>query len=126
MGSKAYEHAEVGWAHGDVPTVVLTGRALPKHRDSVEFYAGDLPELVNQRLKPSYRGGKTRVRRPPPRQATAVRRPLPPSFRRRKPGRRRTRPRANELHAPNETARGLGAPLRRISARLGVARSRFR
>jgi dihydrofolate reductase len=55
MGSKTYEHAaELGWPYGDVPTVVLTRRALPKKTDSVEFYSGDLPELVNNRLKPKY------------------------------------------------------------------------
>jgi dihydrofolate reductase len=55
MGSKTYEHAvELGWPYGDVPTIVVTRRALPKHKDSVEFYSGDLSELVSTRLKPTY------------------------------------------------------------------------
>jgi dihydrofolate reductase len=33
---------------------VLTHRALPKTRDSVEFYAGDLPRLINETLKPRF------------------------------------------------------------------------
>jgi dihydrofolate reductase len=56
MGSKTYEHAvELGWPYGDVATVVLTRRSLPKNKDSVEFYSGDLRELVNDRLKPRYK-----------------------------------------------------------------------
>ncbi len=62
MGSRTYETAlafegkGLGWAYGDTPTFVLTSRPLPKTRDSVEFYAGDLTRLVNERLKPSFRG----------------------------------------------------------------------
>jgi dihydrofolate reductase len=61
MGSRTYETAlqfeekGLGWAYGDKPTVVLTSRPLPKRRDSVELYAGDLTDLVNGRLKPMYR-----------------------------------------------------------------------
>lgn len=61
MGSRTYETAlgfearGLGWAYGDKPTVVLTRRALPKTRDAVELYAGDLAELVNERLRPAYR-----------------------------------------------------------------------
>jgi len=56
MGARTYEHAlELGWPYGDVPTVVLTHRELPKQRVSVEFYAGELDELVHQRLKPKYK-----------------------------------------------------------------------
>jgi dihydrofolate reductase len=61
MGSRTYETAlafearGLGWPYGDKATVVLTRRALHKHRDSVEFYAGDLRHLVEERLKPSFR-----------------------------------------------------------------------
>ena len=40
--------------HGDKPTFVLTSRELPKPRDTVEFYSGDLSELVSGRLRPAF------------------------------------------------------------------------
>lgn len=61
MGSRTYETAldfaakGQGWAYGDKPTVVLTSRELPRTRETVEFYSGDLAKLVNQRLKPAFR-----------------------------------------------------------------------
>ena len=61
MGSRTYETAlgfearGLGWSYGDKPTFVLTRRALPRTRDTVEFYAGDLAQLVNERLRPSFR-----------------------------------------------------------------------
>jgi len=61
MGSRTYETAlnfeakGFGWAYGDTPTIVLTSRALPSRRSSVEFYSGDLAQLVNERLKPRFR-----------------------------------------------------------------------
>src|SRR3954451_24577698 len=61
MGSRTYETAlgfeakGLGWAYGDKPTFVLTRRELPRTRDSVEFYAGDLAPFVNDRLRPSFR-----------------------------------------------------------------------
>ena len=61
MGSRTYETAlnfeakGFGWAYGDKPTFVLTSRDLPKTRDTVEFYSGDLAELVNGRLRPRFR-----------------------------------------------------------------------
>jgi dihydrofolate reductase len=61
MGSRTYETAlgfeasGLGWAYGDTPTVVLTRRTLPKTRDSVEFYSGDLGRLVDERLRPRFR-----------------------------------------------------------------------
>jgi dihydrofolate reductase len=56
MGSRTYEHALVlGWPYGDVPTIVLTHRTLPRQRPSVELYSGELNELVNGRLKPRYK-----------------------------------------------------------------------
>ena len=61
MGSRTYETAlnfeakGLGWAYGDKPTFVLTHRNLPKTRETVEFYSGDLAHLVNERLKPSFR-----------------------------------------------------------------------
>lgn len=61
MGSHTYETALAfeargfGWSYGDKPTFVLSRRNLPKTRDTVEFYSGDLTHLVNGRLKPSFR-----------------------------------------------------------------------
>jgi dihydrofolate reductase len=61
MGSRTYETAldfearGFGWSYGDTPTFVLTHRQLPKTRESVEFYSGDLARLVNERLKPAFR-----------------------------------------------------------------------
>lgn len=61
MGSRTYETAVgfeergFGWPYGDTPVVVLTSRELPRSRDTVEFYSGDLRELVDGRLKPSFR-----------------------------------------------------------------------
>ena len=61
MGSRTYETAldfeakGFGWSYGDKPTFVLTSRELPRTRDTVEFYSGDLRELVDGRLRPTYR-----------------------------------------------------------------------
>src|SRR2546423_12788501 len=61
MGSRTYETAwsfeakGFGWASGDNPTFVLTSRVLPRTRDTVEFYSGDLAQLVNGRLRPTFR-----------------------------------------------------------------------
>jgi dihydrofolate reductase len=61
MGSRTYETAlsfeakGLGWSYGDKPTFVLTTRDLPRTRNSVEFYSGDLTQLVNGRLRPSFR-----------------------------------------------------------------------
>ena len=61
MGSRTYETAldfeakGHGWAYGDKPTFVLTSRVLPRTRDTVEFYSGDVAHLVRERLKPTYR-----------------------------------------------------------------------
>src|SRR5262249_45666161 len=60
MGSRTYETAMnfdakgLGWAYGDKPTVVLTHRTLPKIRNTVEFYAGDLGRLVDETLRPRF------------------------------------------------------------------------
>jgi dihydrofolate reductase len=60
MGSRTYEtalHFEakgLGWPYGDKPTFVLTRRDLPRTRETVEFYAGDLAQLVNGRLRPRF------------------------------------------------------------------------
>ncbi|HEU5220053.1 MAG TPA: dihydrofolate reductase family protein [Gemmatimonadales bacterium] len=57
MGSRTYETAlgfeakGFAWPYGDKPTFVLTGRDLPRTRDTVEFYSGDLVQLVNGRLR---------------------------------------------------------------------------
>jgi dihydrofolate reductase len=61
MGSRTYETAlsfeakGFGWSYGDKPTFVLTHRKLPRTRDTVEFYSGDLRQLVNDRLRPAFR-----------------------------------------------------------------------
>lgn len=61
MGSRTYETAlrfeaeGFGWSYGDKPVVVLTSRTLPRTRESVEFYSGDLTQLVNGRLRKLYR-----------------------------------------------------------------------
>jgi dihydrofolate reductase len=61
MGSRTYETAlrfeaqGFGWSYGDKPTFVLTSRKLPRTRQTVEFYSGDLAQLVNGRLRPTFR-----------------------------------------------------------------------
>lgn len=61
MGARTYETAlrfesqGFGWAYGDKPTYVLTTRELPRSRANIEFYSGDLAELVNNRLRPVFR-----------------------------------------------------------------------
>ncbi|MEQ1857603.1 MAG: dihydrofolate reductase family protein [Longimicrobiales bacterium] len=61
MGSRTYETAlgfeakGFGWVYGDKPTIVLTSRELLSNRDTVEFYSGDLRDLVHGRLRPRYR-----------------------------------------------------------------------
>ena len=61
MGSRTYETAlsfeakGLGWSYGDKPTFVLTTRELPRNRDTVEFYSGDLAQFVNGRLRPAFR-----------------------------------------------------------------------
>ena len=60
MGSRTYETAlafeaqGLGWSYGNKPTFVLTSRDLPRTRDSVEFYSGDLAQLVNGRLRRAF------------------------------------------------------------------------
>ena len=60
MGARTYETALAfeargfPWAYGDTPTVVLTHRALPRSRATVEFWAGDLAALVTGRLRSTY------------------------------------------------------------------------
>ena len=60
MGAGTYEHAlelskEHGWPYGDTPTVVVTHREIPGVRPHIEFYAGDLGQLVRLRLAPQYK-----------------------------------------------------------------------
>src|SRR5215510_11595304 len=61
MGSRTYETAlsfeakGLGWSYGDKPTFVLTRRELPRTRDTVKFYSGDLAQLVNRSLRPTFR-----------------------------------------------------------------------
>jgi dihydrofolate reductase len=61
MGSRTYETAMrfadkgFGWAYGDKPVFVLTHRELPRIRETIELYSGDLTQLVNGRLRSSFR-----------------------------------------------------------------------
>ncbi len=65
LGARTYETAlafegqGLGWPYGDTPVFVLTSRALPKVRETtrhtVEFHSGELPVLMNGRLRPKYR-----------------------------------------------------------------------
>src|SRR3974390_3091663 len=61
IGARTYETALLfeakgfGWAYGDKPLFVLTSRKLPRTREAVEFYSGDLAQLVNGRLRPAFR-----------------------------------------------------------------------
>ena len=60
MGSRTYEVAlnfeaqGLGWAYGEKPTFVLTSRELPRTRENVQFYSGDLSQFVNERLRPAF------------------------------------------------------------------------
>jgi dihydrofolate reductase len=60
MGSRTYETAlrfeaqGLGWSYGEKPSFVLTSRDLPRTRDTVKFYSGDLMQLVNGRLRPKF------------------------------------------------------------------------
>lgn len=61
MGSRTYELAlqfeakGMGWVYGATPTVVLTSRALPRTRDSVGFFSGDVETLLAE-LRQRHRG----------------------------------------------------------------------
>jgi hypothetical protein len=44
-----------GWAYADKPVYVLTGRKLPRSRDTVEFYSPNLAQLVNGRRRSAFR-----------------------------------------------------------------------
>jgi dihydrofolate reductase len=61
MGSRTYETAlsfdtkGLGWLYGAEPTFVLTSRDLPRIRDTVEFYSGDLAQFVNGHLRRAFR-----------------------------------------------------------------------
>ncbi|MEM8940237.1 MAG: dihydrofolate reductase family protein [Bacteroidota bacterium] len=48
MGSKTYEHAlKLGWPYGDKSVIVITSRELKKENSYVDFYYGDLEQLVD-------------------------------------------------------------------------------
>lgn len=61
MGSRTYETAlrferkGLGWAYGNKPVFVLTSRDLPRIRDTIDFYSGDLTPFVNERLRSTFR-----------------------------------------------------------------------
>ncbi len=55
MGANTYETAlKLGWPYGETPVFVLTTRNLTTDRKNVQFYQGDLYQLVNHQLKPNY------------------------------------------------------------------------
>ena len=60
MGARTYETAlgfearGMGWTYGDKPTFVLTHRELRRIRPTVELCAGDLAQLVNERLRDTF------------------------------------------------------------------------
>ena len=49
-----FEAKGFGWSYGTKPTFVLTARDLPRTRENVEFYSGDLAQLVDDRLRPAF------------------------------------------------------------------------
>lgn len=60
MGANTYEHAlalskNYGWAYGETPVIVLTHRTLPVEKDTVSLYAGDLAQLIKEKLEPTYK-----------------------------------------------------------------------
>ena len=61
MGSRAHETAlrfesqGFGWAYGDSPTFVLTTRDLPRTWETVSLHSGDLAQVVNEHLRPSFK-----------------------------------------------------------------------
>lgn len=60
MGAATYEHAaalskEYYWAYGDTPTVVVTHRDLPRVKPHIEYYSGNLKDLVTDHLTPRYK-----------------------------------------------------------------------
>lgn len=61
MGSRTYETAlafeqqGLSWVYGDKPTFVLSRREHLRTRNSVEFWSGDLADLVNGALRPRFR-----------------------------------------------------------------------
>src|SRR5260370_16817174 len=60
VGSRTYETAlsfeakGFGWSYRDKPTFVLTSRDLPRTRDTVKFYSGDLVQFFNEHLRPTF------------------------------------------------------------------------
>ena len=53
--ASSFEARGLGWSYGDKPIFVLTSRDLPRIRDTVEFYSGDLTQFVNGRLRSTFR-----------------------------------------------------------------------
>ncbi len=55
MGSRTYEHAlELGWPYGDTPVAVVSSREWPATGKNVEFFGGDLTELIKEKLAPRF------------------------------------------------------------------------
>jgi dihydrofolate reductase len=60
MGANTYALAvelskQYGWAYGNKPTIVVTNRNLIDDRPNIQFYSGNLNELVSEKLKPNYK-----------------------------------------------------------------------
>lgn len=56
MGARTYEHAlQLGWPYGDTPVVVVSKREWPEPGKNVEFYTGNLEELLRTKLVPRFR-----------------------------------------------------------------------
>lgn len=50
-----FESSGAGWAYGDKPVFVATHRDLPKANHPVEFWAGDLGQLLDEKVKPRFK-----------------------------------------------------------------------
>jgi dihydrofolate reductase len=60
MGANTYQLAvelskNYGWAYGDTPTIVLTNRQLVDDRPNIQFYNGNLNQLISEKLKPNFK-----------------------------------------------------------------------
>jgi hypothetical protein len=49
-----FEAEGMSWPYGEKPTFVLTKPELPRMRENIEFYSGDLAQLVNGRLHDAF------------------------------------------------------------------------
>lgn len=55
MGSRTYLLAlKLGWPYGDTPVKVLTSRQLPREKETVSFYQGNVQQFVHHELDPYF------------------------------------------------------------------------